>query len=83
MALPFGVLQVVGGTLADRYGGERVLEAGVLFWSLLTLLTPWAASQGIIPAILVRIGLGLGEGEATDLQLASLLLVAVGLVWCG
>jgi MFS family permease len=56
-------MQVVGGTLADRYGGERVLEAGIIFWSVLTLLTPWAASMGVGPAVLVRIGLGLGEGE--------------------
>ena len=38
--------QIAGGWLAERLGGKVVLGAGVLFWSLFTLLTPVAASGG-------------------------------------
>ncbi|MBT7450816.1 MAG: MFS transporter, partial [Rhodospirillaceae bacterium] len=41
------LLQVVGGSLADRFGGKLVLGAGVLLWSLFTILTPPAASLGL------------------------------------
>src|SRR5438552_768902 len=37
-------LQMLGGWLADRYGGKRILMAGVAMWSLATALTPLAAS---------------------------------------
>ena len=30
------LLQIIGGRLADRYGGKVVLGAGVLLWSLFT-----------------------------------------------
>ena len=35
--------QVLGGRLADRFGGKIVLGIGVLSWSLFTLITPFAA----------------------------------------
>src|SRR4051812_31638499 len=35
--------QVIGGRLADRFGGKVVLGVGVLSWSFFTLVTPWAA----------------------------------------
>ena len=31
--------QILGGWLADRYGGKVVLGAGVLLWSFFTLIT--------------------------------------------
>ncbi len=54
-------LQIVGGRLADRFGGKRVLAVGVLVWSLFTVLTPPAAAMGIGVLIAARIGMGLGE----------------------
>ena len=54
--------QVVGGRLADRYGGKMVLGVGVVFWSLFTLLTPLAAAAGMIALFAARIGLGVFEG---------------------
>ncbi len=54
-------LQIVGGRLADRFGGKRVLAVGVLVWSLFTILTPPAAAMGIGVLIAARIGMGLGE----------------------
>jgi len=55
------LLQVVGGQLADRFGGKAVLAAGVLLWSLFTLLTPPAAMLGLGVLIATRILMGMGE----------------------
>ncbi|MFU8817354.1 MAG: ACS family MFS transporter [Pseudomonadales bacterium] len=56
--------QVLGGFLADRFGGKIVLGIGVLLWSAFTLVTPPAAMFGLTMLILARIGMGLGEGVA-------------------
>lgn len=56
--------QVLGGRLADRYGGTRVLAAGVLIWSLFTLLTPLSVTGGLVGLLACRIAMGLGEGVA-------------------
>ena len=53
--------QIVGGWLADRFGGKVVLAYGVVLWSLFTVLIPPAAALGITLLVLVRIGLGMGE----------------------
>jgi ACS family sodium-dependent inorganic phosphate cotransporter len=53
--------QMLGGWLADRFGGKRVLAAGVLLWSMGTLLTPAASEVSFAALLLVRALLGLGE----------------------
>ena len=53
--------QVVGGKLADRYGGKVVLGFGVFIWSLFTLVAPPAAALGITVLIVARILMGMGE----------------------
>lgn len=55
------LLQVTGGILADRFGGKLVLGAGVLLWSLFTILTPPAASFGLAFLIATRIMMGMSE----------------------
>jgi ACS family sodium-dependent inorganic phosphate cotransporter len=55
------MLQIVGGRLADRFGGKIVLGVGVLLWSLFTVLTPWAALAGFSILLAVRIAMGMGE----------------------
>ena len=55
------LLQIVGGKLADRFGGKVVLGFGVLLWSLFTLVTPPAAAFGLTVLIIVRILMGMGE----------------------
>lgn len=55
------LLQVVGGRLADRYGGKAVLAGGVLCWSLFTMLTPPAAAAGFAVLIVARVLMGMGE----------------------
>ena len=54
--------QVVGGRLADRFGGKVVLAGGVLLWSLFTIVTPPAAAFGFSALLLARVGMGMGEG---------------------
>jgi len=56
------VTQVIGGRLADRFGGKIVLSGGVLSWSLFTLVTPWAAFAGLTALLAARVGMGVGEG---------------------
>jgi MFS transporter, ACS family, solute carrier family 17 (sodium-dependent inorganic phosphate cotransporter), other len=55
------LLQVAGGLLADRFGGKAVLGAGVLLWSLFTVLTPPAAYLGLAALIMTRVLMGMGE----------------------
>ena len=56
------ITMTVGGYLADRYGGKKVLGYALLIWSLFTIITPLFAYQGLWWLILVRILMGLGEG---------------------
>lgn len=55
------LLQVAGGRLADRFGGKLVLGAGVLLWSLFTVVTPPAAYLGFGVLLAARILMGAGE----------------------
>jgi ACS family sodium-dependent inorganic phosphate cotransporter len=55
------LLQVVSGSLANRYGGKLLLGVAVIWWSLFTMLTPSAALVSFSALILARIALGLGE----------------------
>jgi ACS family sodium-dependent inorganic phosphate cotransporter len=65
-------LQLPAGWLADRFGGKKVLAAGVLLWSLGTLLTPLAsASLGMLLAARVMVGLGEAANFPTIQSLAA------------
>jgi MFS transporter, ACS family, solute carrier family 17 (sodium-dependent inorganic phosphate cotransporter), other len=55
------LFMIPAGWLAERYGGKRVLACAVIWWSVCTLITPWAASVSLPVLIAARIGLGLGE----------------------
>ena len=52
------IMQVLGGFLADRFGGKIVLGLGVLIWSFFTIVTPWAAFSGMLGLLIARIGMG-------------------------
>ncbi|MDO8433375.1 MAG: ACS family MFS transporter [Candidatus Binatus sp.] len=54
--------QLLGGWMADRFGGHRVLAAGVAIWSLATFVTPIAAAATFPALLAARVLLGLGEG---------------------
>jgi len=54
------LFQVPSGYLANRYGGKWVLGVAVAWWSLFTVITPFAALS--LPLLIAaRIGMGLGE----------------------
>lgn len=53
---------MIGGYLADRFGGKIVLAYGVLLWSIFTVVTPLFAYSGFWFLILIRVLMGLGEG---------------------
>eukprot|EP00775_Hariotina_reticulata_P002109 gene2109-2428_t len=60
----YAATQILGGSLADRYGGKSVLTTGVALWSLFTVITPAAAAAGTAPLLAARVLLGIGEGVA-------------------
>ncbi len=62
--------QIIGGILADKFGGKRVLGASLILWSIFTILTPIAASLSFAALIIVRIGLGLGEAPLSPAALS-------------
>lgn len=39
--------QVAGGVWADKFGGKPILGFGVVWWSVATVLTPFAAQLGL------------------------------------
>jgi MFS transporter, ACS family, solute carrier family 17 (sodium-dependent inorganic phosphate cotransporter), other len=55
------LFMVASGWLATRFGGKHVLAISVAWWSVFTILTPWAASVSIAALVAARIGLGIGE----------------------
>ena len=64
--------QLLGGTLADKYGGKMVMKFGIIFFSISSVLlplfaiTPVTKSLGLVlPAVLLtRFLVGFGEGVA-------------------
>src|SRR5215475_11742147 len=52
--------QIPSGWLSDRWGAKGLLGGAVAWWSLVTMLTPFARTTSSM--IAVRISLGLGEG---------------------
>ncbi|KAF3335134.1 putative anion transporter 6 [Carex littledalei] len=71
----YALSQLPGGWLAKIFGGRKVLEVGVVIWSLATAVVPVVA--GFMPALLLsRVLVGIGEGvspsAATDLIARSI-----------
>uniref|UniRef100_A0A2P2M794 Inner membrane transport protein yjjL n=1 Tax=Rhizophora mucronata TaxID=61149 RepID=A0A2P2M794_RHIMU len=71
----YALSQLPGGWFAKNLGGRKVLEIGVLTWSLATALLPSLA--GFMPGLIFsRILVGIGEGvspsAATDLIARSI-----------
>jgi len=56
------ISMTLGGYLADKYGGKKVLGYALIIWSLFTIVTPFFAYSGLWWLIFIRILLGLGEG---------------------
>lgn len=60
--ISYGLFEIPTGLLGDRYGAKRILTRVVLWWSLFTVLTGFAA--GFASLFLVRFLFGAGEAGA-------------------
>ncbi|KAL0347403.1 UNVERIFIED_CONTAM: putative anion transporter 3, chloroplastic [Sesamum calycinum] len=69
---------VIGGALVDRYGGKRVMAWGVAFWSLATLLTPWAANHSTTSLLAVRLSLDWLKGWFPTDERATAVGISMG-----
>ena len=56
------VLQVVGGSLSEKYGTKIVLGATTMFIALLTLLIPVASKENLWIVFTLRVLQGLAAG---------------------
>jgi ACS family sodium-dependent inorganic phosphate cotransporter len=62
--LGYGLTNVLGGKLADKFGGETLLIVAMIMWSACTALTPYSAVLGNSQLLACRVLLGAGEGLA-------------------
>ncbi len=56
--------QLVGGVVADAYGGKVIMAVSVAWFSVATFFTPLAAGFGVTALLLTRCLVGLGMGAA-------------------
>ncbi|MFC0903480.1 MFS transporter [Clostridium sp. MT-14] len=56
----YACTQILGGWLADRFGGGRVVMFGAIWWSVFVFLTPFGSTIGLM--VVIRIVMGMGEG---------------------
>lgn len=55
------LFQIPSGWFSKKYGGRLLLLFAVVWWSIMTMLTPLAAALSFASLIAVRVALGLGE----------------------
>ena len=58
------IMQILGGIVANRFGGRNTFLLAVVLWSLFTGLTPAAAYWSFGAVVFARFMLGFGEGAA-------------------
>ena len=56
----YACTQILGGWLADRFGGGKIVMIGAIWWSIFVFITPFGATLGLM--IIIRIVMGMGEG---------------------
>lgn len=66
------ITQVPGGYLSEKIGAKWLFGGGVMVTAVLSLLTPVAASWGVVPFVVVRVFEGLGEVRSIKLLLILL-----------
>ena len=64
--LGYGLMQIPGGILADKFGAKKVMIFGVIWWCIFTGLSGVVASVGML--IVVRALFGTGEALGTGSQ---------------
>lgn len=58
----YACTMIIGGWLADRFGGGKVIIFGAFWWSIFVFLTPFGTSLGLM--VIIRMMMGMGEGVA-------------------
>jgi len=58
----YACTMIIGGWLADRFGGGKLLIFGALWWSVFVFVTPFTSSLTMM--VFIRILMGMGEGVA-------------------
>jgi MFS family permease len=56
----YACTQLLGGWLADRFGGGKIVMFGAIWWSVFVFATPFGTTIGLM--IIIRILMGMGEG---------------------
>ena len=62
--LGYASTMVMGGAMADKFGGGKVLCAGAVLWSIFVFVTPLPLGTAIIFMVLVRALCGMSQGVA-------------------
>ena len=57
--------QIPASWVVNRYGGRIVLGISLVWWSLVTMVTPLAAMSSLGLLIVVRVAMGVGEAAVT------------------
>lgn len=56
----YACTMILGGWLADKFGGGKVVMFGAIWWSVFVFITPLGASLGLM--VMIRVLMGMGEG---------------------
>ena len=62
--LGYASTMILGGTLADKFGGGKVVCVASLWWSVFVFLTPIPVGSTLALMIIIRALMGAGEGVA-------------------
>jgi ACS family sodium-dependent inorganic phosphate cotransporter len=57
------LMQIPGGWFSNRVGGRLVLGVSLIWWSIVTMITPAAAALSVGVLIAARIAMGVGEAS--------------------
>ena len=58
----YALVQIPIGWIADRYGADRVLTAGLIVWAMATMLVGFASGFVIVMALRMLLGFGESAG---------------------
>ncbi|MED4227855.1 MFS transporter [Neobacillus cucumis] len=65
----YGLMQIPGGMLADRFGSKATMIFGLVWWSIFTALSGVVASVGMLIAVRALFGAGEALGTGSQLKL--------------
>jgi len=75
----YTLLQIPVGWLAERYGAQRILAAGLTIWACATILTGFAHTFAALLALRLLLGLGESSGFPSVAKILAAIVPAKGL----